>query len=376
MDPFKNIRPYTDAEVAGVLQSLVNNPSVLKALIGFQFPGILAKAPFVKFFVKQKLISQIKTIHTIDDYQMIFKDLMEKVVKESIASFEVNGLEKLNKNENHLYISNHRDISLDAALLALHLHKSGFRTFNIAVGNNLMEESWASDLFRLNKSFIIQRSGGTKKEIYSGLSLASQFIYQSIFRDNTSVWIAQKQGRAKDGVDATDPAMLKMIHLTERKLQSEASYFNSLKVVSVSISYEYDPNDKLKAKELDLLQSNSEYVKEKDEDLKSIANGIIGIKGNVSINLSEPMKFAEDDDYQMISNKITQSIISSYKLHASNYAACNLLGIDFTQDSYSSEEIAEAEKELNQRVKSLEIGARSKLLEQYANPVIRKIQST
>jgi hypothetical protein len=376
MDPFKNIRPYTDAEVAGVLQSLVNNPSVLKALIGFQLPGILAKAPFVKFFVKQKLISQIKTIHTIDDYQMIFKDLMEKVVKESITSFEVNGLERLNKNENYLYISNHRDISLDAALLALHLHKSGFRTFNIAVGNNLMEESWASDLFRLNKSFIIQRSGGTKKEIYSGLSLASQFIYQSIFRDNTSVWIAQKQGRAKDGVDATDPAMLKMIHLTERKLQSEASYFNSLKVVSVSISYEYDPNDKLKAKELDFSQSNSEYVKEKDEDLKSIANGIIGIKGNVSINLSEPMKFAEADDYQMISNKITQSIISSYKLHASNYAACNLLGIDFTQDSYSSEEITEAEKELNQRVKSLEIGARSKLLEQYANPVIRKIQST
>ncbi|MDC0440810.1 1-acyl-sn-glycerol-3-phosphate acyltransferase [Gammaproteobacteria bacterium] len=376
MDPFKNIRPYTDAEVAGVLQSLVNNPSVLKALIGFQLPGILAKAPFVKFFVKQKLISQIKTIHTIDDYQMIFKDLMEKVVKESITSFEVNGLERLNKNENYLYISNHRDISLDAALLALHLHKSGFRTFNIAVGNNLMEESWASDLFRLNKSFIIQRSGGTKKEIYSGLSLASQFIYQSIFRDNTSVWIAQKQGRAKDGVDATDPAMLKMIHLTERKLQSEASYFNSLKVVSVSISYEYDPNDKLKAKELDFSQSNSEYVKEKDEDLKSIANGIIGIKGNVSINLSEPMKFAEADDYQMISNKITQSIISSYKLHASNYAACNLIGIDFTQDSYSSQEIAEAEKELNQRVKSLEIGARSKLLEQYANPVIRKIQST
>ena len=376
MDPFKNIRPYADAEVAEVLQSLVNNPSVLKALIGFQFPGILAKVPLVKFFVKQKLISQIKTIHTIDDYQMIFKDLMEKVVKESIASFEVNGLEKLNKNENYLYISNHRDISLDAALLALHLHKSGFRTFNIAVGNNLMEEDWASDLFRLNKSFIIQRSGGTKKEIYSGLSLASQFIYQSIFRDNTSVWIAQKQGRAKDGVDATDPAMLKMIHLTERKLQSEASYFNSLKVVSVSISYEYDPNDKLKAKELDLLQSNSEYVKEKDEDLQSIANGIIGIKGNVSINLSEPMKFAEADDYQIISNKITQSIISSYKLHASNYAACNLLGIDFTQDSYSSEEIAEAEKKLNLRVKPLKIGAQSKLLEQYANPVIRKIQST
>ena len=225
MDPFKNIRPYTDAEVAEVLQSLANNSSVLKALIGLQFPGILSKAPFLKFFVKRNLTSQIKNIQTIDDYQMIFKDLMEKVVKESIASFKVNGLERLNKNDNYLYISNHRDISLDAALLALHLHKSGFKTFNIAVGNNLMEETWASDLFRLNKSFIIQRSGVTKKEIYSGLSLASQFIHQSIFQDNTSVWIAQKQGRANDGIDETDPALLKMIHLSERKSQHEAHYF-------------------------------------------------------------------------------------------------------------------------------------------------------
>ena len=376
MDPFKNIRPYTDAEVAEVLQSLANNSSVLKALIGLQFPGILSKAPFLKFFVKRNLTSQIKNIQTIDDYQMIFKDLMEKVVKESIASFKVNGLEKLNKNDNYLYISNHRDISLDAALLALHLHKSGFKTFNIAVGNNLMEETWASDLFRLNKSFIIQRSGGTKKEIYSGLSLASQFIHQSIFQDNTSVWIAQKQGRAKDGIDETDPALLKMIHLSERKSQHEAHYFNSLNVVPVSISYEYDPNDQLKARELDLLQANSEYLKEKDEDLKSIANGITGFKGNVTINLSEPMIFAEDDGYQMISNKITQSILTNYKLHASNYAACKLMGLDFTQETFDAEEIAQAETELNQRVQSLEAGARSKLLEQYANPVIRQIQST
>ena len=376
MDPFKNIRPYTDAEVAEVLQSLANNSSVLKALIGLQFPGILSKAPFLKFFVKRNLAFQIKNIQTIDDYQMIFKDLMEKVVKESIASFKVNGLERLNKNDNYLYISNHRDISLDAALLALHLHKSGFKTFNIAVGNNLMEETWASDLFRLNKSFIIQRSGGTKKEIYSGLSLASQFIHQSIFQDNTSVWIAQKQGRAKDGIDETDPALLKMIHLSERKLQHEAHYFTTLKVVPVSISYEYDPNDQLKARELDLLQANSEYLKEKDEDLKSIANGITGFKGNVTINLSEPMIFAEDDDYQMISNKITQSILTNYKLHASNYAACKLMGLDFTQETFDAEEIAQAETELNQRVQSLEAGARSKLLEQYANPVIRQIQST
>ncbi len=377
MDPFKDIRPYTDSEVDQVLQSLTSNASVVNALIGLQFPGIVSKIPFIKFFVKQKLISKVKNIHTIDDYQNVFKSLMENVVQESISKFSVNGLENLNQNDSHLFISNHRDISLDAALLALNLYQSGFKTFNIAVGNNLMEERWASDLFRLNKSFVIHRSGGTKKEIYSGLLLASQFIYKSIFNDNDSVWIAQKQGRAKDGIDETDPALLKMIHLTERKSQSIASYFNSLKVVPVSISYEFDPNDLLKAKELYSSQSDSVYTKGKDEDLRSIANGITGFKGNVNINLSEPMRFEDEDDYQEISNKITHSIVSMYELHATNFAACNLLDITISdQKKYTLQEIKQAEKNLEGRLEALEKGARSKLLEQYANPVIRKLKQT
>ena len=377
MDPFKDIRPYTDSEVDQVLQSLTSNASVVNALIRLQFPGIVSKIPFIKFFVKQKLISKVKNIHTIDDYQNVFKSLMENVVQESISKFSVNGLENLNQNDSHLFISNHRDISLDAALLALNLYQSGFKTFNIAVGNNLMEERWASDLFRLNKSFVIHRSGGTKKEIYSGLLLASQFIYKSIFNDNDSVWIAQKQGRAKDGIDETDPALLKMIHLTERKSQSIASYFNSLKVVPVSISYEFDPNDLLKAKELYSSQSNRVYTKGKDEDLRSIANGITGFKGNVNINLSEPMRFEDEDDYQKISNKITHSIVSMYELHATNFAACNLLDITISdQKKYTLQEIKQAEKNLEDRLEALEKGVRSKLLEQYANPVIRKLEQT
>ena len=377
MDPFKNIRPYTDSEVDQVLQSLTSNESVIKALMGLQFPVMASKIPFVKFFVKQKLISKVKNIHTIDDYQKIFKSLMENVVQESISTFSVNGLENLNQKDSHLFISNHRDISLDAALLALNLYQSGFKTFNIAVGNNLMEETWASDLFRLNKSFIIQRSGGTKKEIYSGLMLASQFIHKSIFSDNDSVWIAQKQGRAKDGIDETDPALLKMIHLTERKSLSISNYFNSLKVVPVSISYEYDPNDLLKAKELHSVDLNNEYIKERDEDLKSIANGITGFKGNVNINLSKPMRFEDEDNYKTVSNKITHSILSMYELHATNFAACNLMGINISEQSkYNAEEIKQAQMKLEDRLNGLEKGVRSKLLEQYANPVIRKLEQT
>ena len=375
MDPFKNIRPYTDSEVGQVLQSLTSNESVIKALMALQFPGMVSKIPFIKFFIKQKLISKVKNIHTIDDYQKIFKSLMENVVQESISTFSVNGLENLNQKDSHLFISNHRDISLDAALLALNLYQSGFKTFNIAVGNNLMEETWASDLFRLNKSFIIQRSGGTKREIYSGLMLASQFIHKSIFNDNDSVWIAQKQGRAKDGIDETDPALLKMIHLTERKSLSISNYFNSLKVVPVSISYEFDPNDLLKAKELHSVGLNNKYIKERDEDLKSIANGITGFKGNVNINLSKPMRFEDGDNYQTVSNKITHSILSMYHLHATNFAACNLMGINISEQSkYNVEEINQAQIKLEDRLNGLEKGIRSKLLEQYANPVIRKLK--
>ena len=206
--------------------------------------------------------------------------------------------------------------------------------------------------------------------------LASQFINKSIFQDNDSIWIAQKQGRAKDGIDETDPALLKMIHLTERKSKSIADYFNSLKVVPVSVSYEFDPNDQLKALELDAYESKNQYVKQKDEDLKSIANGITGFKGNVTLNISEPLQFEPSDNYQEISNKITNLIVEMYELYPTNFAACNLLNWEWQgQTSYSTKEIKEAQKKLDIRTKSLAASARSKLLEQYANPVIRKLQS-
>ena len=119
----------------------------------------------------------------------------------------------MDPNKGYLFISNHRDITLDSALLNLSLHQNGFTTTKNAVGNNLMNEKWASDLVRLNKSFIIDRSEKSKKDIYKSLQLVSEFISKSILKNNESVWIAQKQGRSKDGVDYTDPAVLKMIHL-------------------------------------------------------------------------------------------------------------------------------------------------------------------
>jgi hypothetical protein len=372
VDPFLSIRPYQDHEVQPVLSALIDNPDVLKALISLKYSKYFNRLPFFKSLVKILLKSQVKNIHSIEGYQEIFKGLMDHMIKTSISNLDVQGISNLNKDSQYLFISNHRDISLDAALLNLSLSRAGHKTFNMAVGNNLMKEKWASDLMRLNKSFIIQRSGN-KKEIYMGLSLASQFIQHTILEAGESIWIAQKQGRAKDGIDETDPAMLKMIHLYERKTQSLGQYFNALKVVPVSISYELDPNDCLKAIELNALEQNESYQKSENEDLISIANGINGQKGNVTINIGQPIQCNDMDSYEVMANKISKEIISMYCLHPTNYAAASMLKRDHQcTHNFTNEEISAAKDLLNNRMINLDDGARLKFLNQYANPVTQQ----
>ncbi len=372
MDPFLAIRPYQDNEVQGVLDSLISNKDVLKSLMSLQYPKYLAKIPFFRSAVKSLLRSKVKKIRTIDDYQQIFKGLMDQMIKISISNFTVSGIKNLDTDSSYLFISNHRDISLDAALLNLSLSRAGHKTFNMAVGNNLMKEKWASDLMRLNKSFIIQRSG-SKKEIYTGLSLASQFIQHTILEANESIWIAQKQGRAKDGIDVTDPAMLKMIHLTQRKKQTLGEYFNALKVVPVSISYEFDPNDCVKAIELSSIEENKQYQKSDNEDLNSIANGINGQKGNVNIDVSKPIILSDEASYDVVADQISNSIVSMYHLQPTNFAAAEMLKINHQcKITFNDSDIALAKNLLSKRMHSLNDGARSKFLNQYANPVIQK----
>jgi len=375
VDPFLAIRPYQDHEVQPVLSSLIEDPAVLKALISLKYSKYFNKLPFFTSLVKILLKSQVKNIHSIEGYQEIFKSLMDQMIKTSISNLEVEGISNLDSKSQYLFISNHRDISLDAALLNLSLNRVGHKTFNMAVGNNLMKEKWASDLMRLNKSFIIQRSGN-KKEIYMGLSLASQFIQHTILEAGESIWIAQKQGRAKDGIDETDPAMLKMIHLTERKTQSLGQYFNALKVVPVSISYELDPNDCLKAIELNALDQNKNYEKSENEDLISIANGINGQKGNVTINVGQPILCNDIDSYEVVANKISKEITSMYYLHPTNFAAASMLETEHQCiHQFTDEDISEAKDLLSQRMANLNDGARLKFLNQYANPVIQKSSS-
>ena len=287
----------------------------------------------------------------------MYEKIMEKIIKDTSSGFKYNGLENLQENTSYLFISNHRDITLDPAFLNLALHKNDFSTVNIAVGSNLMDQKWAADLMRLNKSFIIPRSGSSKREIYQSLNLVSEFIFNKVKVENESIWIAQREGRAKDGKDITDPAILKMIHLTKRKELSISDFFNQMKVVPVSISYEFDPNDLNKAKEIYETEVNGFYEKKENEDLESISRGISGFKGSVVLNIGNVMNF-ESDSYEIVAEQITNEISNQFHNHPTNKDALSILNedLELEDNEYFSE-----------RLKGEPDEVKSVLLNQYAN---------
>ena len=326
--------------------------------------------PFSRKILNIFLKNRIKKIKNVADYQNEFESIVSKVVKNSINKFTVSGIENLDKDKGYLFISNHRDITLDSALLNLALHQNKFKTTYNAVGNNLLSEKWASDLMRLNKSFIIDRSYKSKRDIYKSLNLASEFIFNAIKNKNESIWIAQKQGRSKDGNDFTDPSVIKMIHLNGRKKITIDEYLNNLNVIPVAISYEKDPNDILKAQELFHTDLGQSYEKDRKEDLKSIFEGIVGQKGDVNLIIGKKIIFNEDS-YEYCSNQITNAIKDSYKLQSTNYAAAIMQG-KLNKNNFESPKINESIEYLNGRLKQIPKEMEPYLLNQYSNPTIAK----
>jgi len=369
VNKFDSIRPYNDNEVNDVLSQLSSNRRFLKMLFATGKFNQIRYLPFSRKLLSLVLKNRIKNINDVNSYQNLFEGIVSGIVQESINKFSIEGIKYLDSEKGYLYISNHRDITLDSALLNLTLHQNNLKTTYNAVGNNLLSEKWASDLMRLNKSFIIDRSDKSKRDIYKSLNLASEFIFNAIKNKNESVWIAQKQGRSKDGNDYTDPSVIKMIHLNSRKKVPVDQYLNSLNIVPVSISYEKDPNDLLKAKELYLTDLNQKYTKDRKEDMESISDGIIGDKGDVHLSIGKIINF-ESDSYDDCSNQITKAIKDSYKLHPTNYAAAIIQGKDNLNNSNDLDKIDDAIQYLENRIKLLPEDMQSYLLNQYSNPVL------
>jgi 1-acyl-sn-glycerol-3-phosphate acyltransferase len=373
MQKFDAIRPFYDAEINEGIRSSINHP-MMKALMNFTFPEMPDEV------WKEQLL---KT-HSIRDFQCNFiYQSVQRVLAKSSDGLTTSGFEKLEKNTSYLFISNHRDIILDTSLLNASLFMHGLVMTASAIGDNLVKKSFLLTLARLNRNFLVQR-GLPPRELLQSSKLLSEYISQLLLRENRSVWIAQREGRTKDGNDATHPGVLKMLAMGSDE-ENLIDYFKKIKVVPVSISYEYDPTDALKMPQLMAEANNEVYIKEKNEDFTTLLSGIMGQKKRIHIHICDVLDreldviAAENDNsnkqIQSLAQAIDDSILSSYKLWPTNYIAYDILH----KTNQFANFYTENEKQLFERRLEIKIDQSNPIalegfLNMYANPVVNKLK--
>lgn len=373
-DPFAAIRPFNDEEVRPVIDRLLGNGDFLLAMARLRF-GESSRhfrwllTPLLRAYLRRRFGS----VNSVHDLQMFIRDYIERMIDDTTSGFTVSGLERLEKDRAYLFVSNHRDIAMDPAFTNYALHCAGHDTLRIAIGDNLLTEPWVADLMRLNKSFIVQRSASGPRELLAASRLLSQYIRHSVQQDNVPVWIAQREGRAKDGVDRTEPAIVKMLSLSRDKQSEEFSaHIAGLRIVPVSISYELDPCDALKANELWMKQETGHYEKAEREDVTSIGRGIAGSKGCVHVHFSEPLS----GDYATpveVAGVIDEQVLRGYRLHPSNILAHEML---HGERDLSMLEVAHgscSERAFIARIEAMPEAQRAFALAAYANAVEGKL---
>ncbi|MDG1752423.1 MAG: 1-acyl-sn-glycerol-3-phosphate acyltransferase [Thalassotalea sp.] len=361
---FDDIRPYRDDEVNQVLHKLINEKELQESVAQFSLPFLKKYVPaLANFLVKLSFKYRLKGIHCIEDIQNEVAKYLDKIIKTSTNGFTYDGLDNFDKTKPCLFISNHRDIVLDAALVNYALHKNNMDTVEAAVGDNLLHKEWVADLMRINKSFIVKRSEKTKRAMLTASKQLSSYIHHSLTEKKQNIWIAQKEGRAKDGIDKTNAALISMLLLNKDKETTIADYLADLNIVPVAISYELDPCDHDKAKELAERQATGSYQKQENEDLKSITQGILGQKGRVNVTFCQPIQ-GEFEDSKAIARAIDNQIINNYKLYPTNTTAYQQLS-----DTTNAIKLNDA---LNARVSDLTQEQKHWLLTMYANPVFSK----
>jgi hypothetical protein len=276
-------------------------------------------------------------------------------------------------------MSNHRDIALDPAFVNCALYHNGHSTVRIAIGDNLLTKDYVSDLMRLNKSFIVKRSAKGPRQIFAAYMKLSGYIRYSIEQEQHPVWIAQREGRAKDGVDRTEPAILKMLAMSQDKEETQADALARLNIVPVAISYEYDPCDIAKARELYHRQVDGGYEKGEQEDIESIAAGIAGQKGAVHLSFGEVLGKSSLAEAEAAAAAVDRQVVDNYVLFPSNYFAYEMLHGKVATGCYgpdgkdfNSKALAGKRKEFEQRLSSCPEAYRDFFLASYANAVVSK----
>jgi hypothetical protein len=370
---FDSIRPFDDADLSVVLPKLFNNKEFIDSIVAFKFsawPRFMR--PALGFVTRRYIIKQINKIDTLRGFQVLIEPYIEQMINTTTESFTVSGLDKLDLSKACLFMSNHRDIALDPTFVNWALHLNGQDTVRIAVGDNLLKKEWVADLIRLNKCFIVKRSATDRREKMSAAKLLSEYIEFTLLSEQQHIWIAQREGRAKDGNDVTNPAILSMLALNKPKSVEFSEYIRNLRIVPVSISYEFDPCDINKAKELQRVEQEGSYDKPDNEDVRSIVNGITGQKGRVHIHFGE-LLLGEFENAKEVAAHIDSEILQGYDSFSTGPTAAKMLSAE-DKNTVESDQYARAAVDyLKGRLVNLSVEEQIKLLNMYACAYLRKI---
>lgn len=382
MNKFDDIRPFDDNEVRGVLDRVLENTEFKRVLAKLSFPKLsklfpALVAPVVGWVVKREL----RSANTLKGIQDVEEGYMAKMMANTMDGLSASGTDHLRPDRNYLFVSNHRDIAMDPGFVIWVCFQNKIVTPRLAIGDNLLTKPFASDIMRLNKSFIVNRSATGNKEKYKAMKHLSEYLHFSIVEEKSNIWIAQREGRAKDGIDKTNTATVKMFAMNKSKEQSFADYIRELHIVPVSISYEWDPCDEDKARERYILKNEGEYQKGEQEDVKTIAKGIAGTKGHVHVAFGDEL-VADFEDADAVAAEIDRQVISNYVLQPSNcfaYKAIHgevpdVLVVGEEQVSFDEDKFKEQAHFFADRLRQVQPQYRNFVREMYANPVVSKLK--
>jgi hypothetical protein len=378
---FSDICPIADKDFHNEMSILVQEPG-FRNIINMFLPG----------YKYSQLVRVLLSLNNKKDWQLkIMKPFMDGLLAKTTSGLTVSGLENLDKNTPNVFITNHRDIVLDSAQLSYSLIKGGFDTCEIAIGNNLLIFDWINKLVRLNKCFIVKRNLGRMQTLAAAIQL-SKYIHFALTEKHASIWIAQREGRCKDSNDRTQESLIKMLSYGNR----DKSFIESLKelnIAPIAISYEYDPNDYLKAREFLLKSKDPNFKKSPEDDLISMKTGLLGFKGQVHYSFTpcinnELDNIPEDlDKFLAISRVCTiidHCIHANYKIFKTNYMAHDIL-FDNKKfaDKYTPEELDGFKKYLSDQIDKTDIPLQefdryymySKMLQMYSNPLTNQLDA-
>ena len=379
MEAFDDIRPYHDHEVKPILERLLHNKELLHVMATHRYPGLTRHFPgIMAWLTALALRHKTRQIKSVRDFQVLVEPYLTRILNTTAESVSFSGLAHLDKNKAYLFLSNHRDIVLDPALVNYALYQSGMETCQIAIGDNLIKRPYVSDLMRLNKSFIVKRSLSGRREKLEAFITLSSYIHHCI-ESGQPVWIAQSEGRAKDGNDKTDPAIIKMFNVSRRNQQQTfAQNIQSLNIVPVSISYEFDPCDCDKARELHEKEQSGNYQKADDEDLQSIVKGFTGYKGHIHVAFGQPLE-GDFADAAAVARAVDQQIHRNYKLQPANLLAFAALhgendNVPTVEQLFPEADLALKRQTFNQQLTRCPKAHRQWFLQMYAQPVINQFR--